>query len=287
MLVQSVKLELVAISLVVGLVGCTTVPQEVDQPDPQVTVDIKKVTVNTKPVDLNSIVANAPKTNPIVKPVTKPIARPPIVVQASVTPKPKVVTKVPATKETTPVSVASKVSEPNKGIKPSDIKRYIPVQASNHLPTLKKETDYYFPTLTFKHYFGGLIEQESCISLTHSKCWNPKSSLKTKREEGAGLGLSRPPDHRQRRQDAAVGVVRGQPGRYRCVRAADAAQGSLRHPPLVPVGQHRPPGKDPGPRLAGHPAEGLQAHRRGFLRERVPGPVLGNQPDLRQARQEV
>ena len=188
MLVQSVKLRLVAISLVVGLVGCTTVPQEVDQPDPQVTVDIKKVTVKTKPVDLNSIVANTPKTNPIVKPVTKPIARPPIVVQASVTPKPKVVTKVPATKETTPVSVASKVSEPNKGIKPSDIKRYIPVQASNHLPTLKKETDYYFPTLTFKHYFGGLIEQESCISLTHSKCWNPKSSLKTKREEGAGLG---------------------------------------------------------------------------------------------------
>ena len=47
MLVQSVKLQLVAISLVVGLVGCTTVPQVVDQPDPQATVDIKKITVNT------------------------------------------------------------------------------------------------------------------------------------------------------------------------------------------------------------------------------------------------
>ena len=74
MLVQSVKLELVAISLVVGLVGCTTVPQVVDQSDSQVTVDIKKITVNTKPVDLNSIVANTPKTNPIVKPVVKHIS---------------------------------------------------------------------------------------------------------------------------------------------------------------------------------------------------------------------
>jgi hypothetical protein len=34
---------------------------------------------------------------------------------------------------------------------------------------------------------AGLIEQESCISLTHSRCWNPKSSLKTPREEGAGM----------------------------------------------------------------------------------------------------
>lgn len=34
---------------------------------------------------------------------------------------------------------------------------------------------------------GGLIEQESCISLKHSKCWDPRSRLKTPREEGAGL----------------------------------------------------------------------------------------------------
>ncbi len=33
-----------------------------------------------------------------------------------------------------------------------------------------------------------MIEHESCVNLTHSKCWNPKSRLRTPREEGAGLG---------------------------------------------------------------------------------------------------
>lgn len=35
---------------------------------------------------------------------------------------------------------------------------------------------------------GSLVEHESCISLTHSRCWNPKSRLKSAREEGAGFG---------------------------------------------------------------------------------------------------
>lgn len=42
--------------------------------------------------------------------------------------------------------------------------------------------DFYLPP-----YFGALIEHESCISITHSKCWNSQSRLKTSREEGAGL----------------------------------------------------------------------------------------------------
>lgn len=33
-----------------------------------------------------------------------------------------------------------------------------------------------------------MIEHESCLSLTHSRCWNAKSRLKSSREEGAGLG---------------------------------------------------------------------------------------------------
>lgn len=32
------------------------------------------------------------------------------------------------------------------------------------------------------------MEHESCISLKHSRCWNPASRLKSAREEGAGLG---------------------------------------------------------------------------------------------------
>ncbi len=33
-----------------------------------------------------------------------------------------------------------------------------------------------------------MIEHESCISLTHPRCWNPSSRLKSASEEGAGLG---------------------------------------------------------------------------------------------------
>jgi hypothetical protein len=39
-----------------------------------------------------------------------------------------------------------------------------------------------------RHFFAGQVEQESCISLTHPKCWNPRATLKTSREFGVGLG---------------------------------------------------------------------------------------------------
>lgn len=38
-----------------------------------------------------------------------------------------------------------------------------------------------------RHLIASLIEHESCISLKHSRCWDPTSKLKTNREEGAGL----------------------------------------------------------------------------------------------------
>jgi len=69
-----------------------------------------------------------------------------------------------------------------------DVKTYIPKNAPKYLPTLSTEVHTLIPGMASPWYFGGLIEQESCISLTHSKCWNPASELKTSREQGVGFG---------------------------------------------------------------------------------------------------
>lgn len=67
-------------------------------------------------------------------------------------------------------------------------KDYIPEAAYKFLPVVKTEVTNLFPDIPEMAYVPSLIEHESCISLTHSKCWNPSSRLKTAREEGAGLG---------------------------------------------------------------------------------------------------
>lgn len=68
------------------------------------------------------------------------------------------------------------------------IDKYVPENAKKYLPVLQIEVSKNFTDLQYPYYFGGLIEQESCISLKHSRCWSATSSLKTAREEGAGLG---------------------------------------------------------------------------------------------------
>jgi hypothetical protein len=72
--------------------------------------------------------------------------------------------------------------------KTPDVKTFIPPQAFQYFNTVKLEGNRILPGFEYLYYFGGLIEQESCISLTHSKCWNPKSQLKTSRELGQGFG---------------------------------------------------------------------------------------------------
>lgn len=69
-----------------------------------------------------------------------------------------------------------------------DVRTYIPAQAYTYAPILKAEQMRFWAQHPAPEMLAGLVEQESCLSLTHSRCWNPSSSLKTKREEGAGLG---------------------------------------------------------------------------------------------------
>lgn len=69
-----------------------------------------------------------------------------------------------------------------------DVKTYIPTNAGPLLPLLSNQVKDVWPTMPVPYYFGGLIEQESCISLKHSKCWSATSRLKSDRDEGAGLG---------------------------------------------------------------------------------------------------
>jgi hypothetical protein len=65
---------------------------------------------------------------------------------------------------------------------------YIPKLAYAYRDTIYVETTTYFNDVPHYNYIPSLIERESCKSLTNSKCWNPSSRLKTRKEEGAGLG---------------------------------------------------------------------------------------------------
>lgn len=68
-----------------------------------------------------------------------------------------------------------------------DVKTHIPNKAIELKNTVKTSIDEVFPDIPEYNYIPALIEHESCISLTHSKCWSPNSQLKTSREQGVGF----------------------------------------------------------------------------------------------------
>ncbi len=71
---------------------------------------------------------------------------------------------------------------------PSSLSAGVPQRAHLYLPMLGQEVTAHWPAVPMREYMGGLIEHESCVTLTSARCWSPTSRLKTHREEGAGFG---------------------------------------------------------------------------------------------------
>lgn len=63
-----------------------------------------------------------------------------------------------------------------------------PEAALPYLPILKAEQDAHWPGMPLPPALGAQIEQETCITLRHRMCWNPRAELRTSREQGVGFG---------------------------------------------------------------------------------------------------
>lgn len=64
----------------------------------------------------------------------------------------------------------------------------LPAGAKTFLPTLVAIQRDLWPDAPVPSFLAGQIEQESCVSLKSTRCWNPRAELKTSRENGIGFG---------------------------------------------------------------------------------------------------
>lgn len=64
----------------------------------------------------------------------------------------------------------------------------LPGHSAQYLPMVQQAKNTHWPDHPAPYVLGGMVEQETCITLKHSRCWSPQARLKTSREEGAGLG---------------------------------------------------------------------------------------------------
>jgi hypothetical protein len=63
-----------------------------------------------------------------------------------------------------------------------------PSAAMSLLHVLQAQQRGFWPDMPLASALGAQVEQETCITLTHRSCWNPRAELRTAREQGVGLG---------------------------------------------------------------------------------------------------